>query len=77
MLMMVVALVRAGGDVTRYWHWRALLTLGVVCVEPLLLFSPCVTIKENREGEPQIVSVLSGIFPVPVMIVISSLDFFL
>ena len=28
----VVALIRAGGDVTKYWHWRALLTLGVVCV---------------------------------------------
>ena len=29
----------------------------------------------KREGEPQIVSFLSGIFPVSVMIVISSLDF--
>ena len=36
-----------------------------------------VTIKEKREGEPQIVSFLSGIFPVSVMIVVSSLDFFL
>ena len=26
----VVALIRAGGDVTRYWHWQALHTLGVV-----------------------------------------------
>ena len=84
----VVALIRAGGDVTRYWHWRAIRTLGVVCVEDMsishksikmaiLLFSPFVTIKEKREGEPQIVSFLSGIFPVSVMIVISSLDFFL
>ena len=59
----VVALIRAGGDVTKYWHWRALHTLGFVCVEdmsilhkiskwPFLLFSPFVTIKEKREGEP-------------------------
>ena len=27
----VVALIRAGSDVTRVWHWRALRTLGVVC----------------------------------------------
>ena len=84
----VVALIRAGGDVTKYWHWRVLHTLGVVCVEDMsishksikmaiLLFSPFVTIKEKREGEPYIVSFLSGIFPVSVMIVISSLDFFL
>ena len=31
----VVALIRAGCDVTRYWHWRALRTLGVVCVEDM------------------------------------------
>ena len=31
----VVALIRAGGDVTRYWHWQALHTLGVVCVEDM------------------------------------------
>ena len=31
----VVALIRAGGDVTRYWHWRALRTLGVVYVEDM------------------------------------------
>ena len=82
-----MALIRAEGDVTRYWHWQALRTLGVVCVEdmsishaskwPFLLFSPFVTIKERREGEPQIVSFLSGVFPVSVMIVVSSLDFFL
>ena len=35
------------------------------------------TIKEKREGETQVVSFLSGIFPVSVMIVVSSLDFFL
>ena len=28
----VVALIRAGGDVTKYWHWRA---LGFVCVEDM------------------------------------------
>ena len=44
---------------------------------PFLLFSPSVTIKEKREGDPQIVSFLSRVFPVSVMIVISSLDFFL
>ena len=31
----VVALIRAGSDVTRYWHWRALRTLGFVCVEDM------------------------------------------
>ena len=31
----VVALISAGGDVTKYWHWRALYTLGVVCVEDM------------------------------------------
>ena len=31
----VVALIRAGGDVTKCWHWRALRTLGVVCVEDM------------------------------------------
>ena len=31
----VVVLIRAGGDVTNYWHWRALRTLGVVCVEDM------------------------------------------
>ena len=83
----VVALIRAGGDVTNYWHWRALHTLGVVCVEDMSIshksikmaicavFALC--IKEKREGEPQIVSFLSGIVPVSVTIVISSLDFFL
>ena len=81
----VVALIGAGGDVTKYWHWRALRTFGVVCVEDMSIshksikmaifavFAP-VTIEESREGEPQIVSFLSGIFPVSVMIVISSLD---
>ena len=33
----VVALIRAGGDVTRYWHWRALHTLGFVCVEDMAI----------------------------------------
>ena len=31
----VVALIRAGGDVTKDWHWRALHTLGFVCVEDM------------------------------------------
>ena len=31
----VVALIRVGGDVTKHWHWRALRTLGVVCVEDM------------------------------------------
>ena len=31
----VVALIGAGGDVTKYWHWRALRTFGVVCVEDM------------------------------------------
>ena len=31
----VVALIRAGGDVARYWHWRALRTLGFVCVDDM------------------------------------------
>ena len=35
------------------------------------------TIKEKREGETQVVSFLSGVVPVSVMIVVSSLDFFL
>ena len=30
-----MALIRAGGDVTGYWHWRALRTLGFVCVEDM------------------------------------------
>ena len=81
----VVALIRAEGDVTRYWHWRALHTLGVVCVEDMSIshksikmaifaVSPFGAIKEEREGESQIVSFLSGVSPVSV---ISFLDFFL
>ena len=31
----VVPLIRAGDAVTKYWHWRALRTLGVVCVEDM------------------------------------------
>ena len=84
-LRKVVALIRAGGDVTKYWHWQALRTFASrICQSrtqaskwPFLLFSPFATIKEKREGETQIVSFLSGVFPVSVMIVISSLDFFL
>ena len=77
----VVALIRAGGDVTEYWHWRALHTLGFVCVEDMsishksirmaifAIFALCDYGRE-REREPQIVSFLSGIFPVSVMILI-------
>ena len=87
-LRKVVALIRAGGDVTRYWHWRVLRTLGVVCVEDMSIshtsikmaifavFALC-DYKEKRERESQIVSFLSGVFPVSDMIVVSSLDFFL
>ena len=35
MVRRVVALIRAGDSVTKYWHWRALRTLGVVCVEDM------------------------------------------
>ena len=81
-----MALIRAGGDVTKYWHWRALRTLGVVASRvcqsrtgapkwPFFLCLPFVTIKEKREGEPQIVSFLPKVFPVSVMIAISSLNF--
>ena len=84
----VVALIRAGGDVTEYWHWRALRTLGFVCVEDMsishksikmtifAIFALC-AYRREREGETQVVSFLSGTFPVSVVIVISSLDFFL
>ena len=40
------------------------------------VFALC-DLKEKREGETQIVSFLSGVFPVSVMIVISSLGFLL
>ena len=84
----VEALVSAGGRCDEVWRWRALRTLGVVCVDDMsvshrsikmaicAVFALC-DYKEKREGEPQIVSFLSGVFPVSVMIVISSLDFFL
>ena len=72
----VVALIRAGDDVTKYWHWRALRTLGVVCVDDMsishrsikmAIFAIFALCDYKREK--------SGIFPVSVMIVISSLDF--
>ena len=77
----VVALIRAGGDVTRYWHWRALHTLGFVCVEDMsisyrsikmaifAIFALCDYKREKIERAANSV--------IPVMIVISSLDFFL
>ena len=66
----VVALIRAGGDVMKYWHCErsipSALFASRICQSrtgaskwPFLLFSPFVTIKENREGEPQVVSFLS------------------
>ena len=67
----MVALIRAGGDVTRYWHWRALRTLGVLCVEdmsishaskwPVLLFSPFVTLKEKERRATDSVIPLKGL----------------
>ena len=35
MLRRVVALIRAGGDMMKYRHWRALRTLGFVRVEDM------------------------------------------
>ena len=89
MLRRVVAVIRAGGDVTKYWHWRAIRTLGVVCVEDMSIshtsikmaifavFALCDYRREKRGREPQIVSFLSRVSPASVIIVISSLDFFL
>ena len=86
MLRTVVALIRAGGDVTKYWHWRALRTLGVVCVEDMSIshrstkmaifavFALCDYRREKRGGVSDSVIPLRGL-PVSVMIVISSLDF--
>ena len=82
----MVALIRAGGDISIGIGERSVpsaLFASRICQSrtkaskwPFLPFSPFVTIKE-KERESQIVSFLSGIFPVSVMIVISSLDFFL
>ena len=84
----VVALIRAGGDLTKYWHWRALRTLGVACVEDMSIshksikmaifavFALC-DYKREKRGRAIYSAILSGIFPVSVMTVISSLDFFL
>ena len=78
-----MALIRAGGGVTRYWHWRALPTLGFVCVEDMSIshksikmvifavFALC-DYKRGKRGR-----VSDRVFPVSVMRVISSLDFFL
>ena len=77
----VVALIRAGCDVTKYWHWRALRKFGFVCVEDMSIshrsikmaifavFALCDYKREKR------VSFLSGVSPASVMIVISFLDF--
>ena len=87
MLRRVVALIRAGGDVTKYW--RAFRTLGFVCVEDMSIshrsikmaifavFALCDYKREKRGRVSDSVSPLSWIFPASVMIVISSLDFFL
>ena len=77
-----MALIRAGGDVRGIGIGEcsvpsALFAYVNLSKWPFLLFSPFVTLEEKREGEPQIVSFLSGVFPVSVMIVVSSLDFFL
>ena len=82
----VVALIRAGGDVTRYCIGErsvpSALFASRICQSrtgaskwSFLLFLPFVTIEEKREGEPQIVSFISGVFPVSVVLVVSSLDF--
>ena len=39
----VVALIRAGGDVTRYWHWQALHAPGVVSVEDMSISHASIT----------------------------------
>ena len=84
----VVALIRAGGDVTKYWHWRALRTLGVVCVEDMSIshrsikmaifavFALC-DYKREKRGRVSDSVIPLRVFPVSVMIVISSLNFFL
>ena len=46
----VVALIRAGGDVTRYWHWQALRTLGVVEISHKLNSHP--SWSQPKEEEP-------------------------
>ena len=84
----VVALIRAACDVTKYWHWRALRTLGVVCVEDMSIshrsikmaifavFALCDYRREKR-GRATCSVIPLGIFPVSVTIVISSFDGFL
>ena len=72
-LRKVVALIRAGGDVTRYWHWQALHTLGVVCVEDMstshrsikmaifAIFALCDYKRENRGRATDSVIPLRGL----------------
>ena len=48
----VVALIGAGDDVTRYWHWRALHTLGFVCVEDMSISHRSIKrAKKRKERE--------------------------
>ena len=81
-------MIRAGCDVTNYWHWRALRTVGVVCAEDMSIsrrsikmaifavFALCDYQREKRGRDTGSVIPLRG-FPVSVKIVTSSLDFFL
>ena len=84
-----MALTKAGGDVTKYWHWRALRTLGVVCVEDMsishrsikmAIFAIFVLCDYRREKIGRDIGSVIRLRDLPclsVMIVISSLDFFL
>ena len=86
MLRTMVALIKAGCDVTRYWHWRALHTLGFVCVEEMSIshrsikmaifavFALC-DYKREKRGRVSDSVIPLRVFPVSVVIVISSLDF--
>ena len=84
----VVALIRAGGDVTKYWHWRALHTLSVVCVKDMpishrsikmaifAIFALCDYKREKRGRATDSVIPLRGL-PCLSYDCYSSLDFFL
>ena len=83
-----MALIRAGGDVTKYWHWRALRTLGFVCVEDMSISHKSIKMvifavfalrdyRREKRGRATDSVIPLRVFPVSVMIVISSLDFFL
>ena len=68
-----MALIRAGGDVTKYWHRRALHTLGFVCVEDMSIshrsiemaffavFALCDYRREKRRRDTDSVIPLKGL----------------